>query len=430
MMERKMWIPRTARSVLRFYHATIERRPMEPAQAERREEAKQGILEEVAEFTRRFVYFPYEEFYLLVAAWIVSTHLTKVFDYAGYLFAWSPEPQSGKSRLLEVLDLLVNNSSQILVSPTEAVLFRTAHEHTQLLDEIDSWTNRDELRSVLNAGFRRGGAVPRMKEEGSDFTVMHFPVFGPRALAGIGTTVLGKATRDRTFMLEMVRQTKGERREQLRPRKIGPEASRLKQRISEWAHAHEQAVERSYEDSEFPYLDHFMDRTIDLTEPLAAVIEVAFGDRRGLDQARRDLVSAVRIARDEQDSPEEEHQVLRVLEHLARKSDPLVGSASELAALCNTLAPPPGENEIGSLLRRYGFKNKSIRRNGAPGYRYELSHSKLADILARYGGQKPGPQQETESTEHPHALREPIYAERVPEASEHADPNVAGVVGE
>ena len=139
------------------------------------------VIARVRDFVRRFVFFRSEDLYELVAAWVVSTYMTDLFEYVGYLFAYSPEPQSGKSRLLEVLDLLVNNSSGILVSPTEAVLFRTADGQTQLLDEVDAWRNKDELRSVLNAGFRFGGSVARMHEEGSDFNVRRFSVFGPRA---------------------------------------------------------------------------------------------------------------------------------------------------------------------------------------------------------------------------------------------------------
>jgi hypothetical protein len=47
----------------------------------------------------------------------------------------------------------------ILVSPSEAVLFRTSEGQTQLLDEVDGWTNRDELRNILKAGYHVGGKV-------------------------------------------------------------------------------------------------------------------------------------------------------------------------------------------------------------------------------------------------------------------------------
>ena len=132
------------------------------------------------------------------------------FEYTGYIFACSPEPQSGKSRLLEVLELLVANPSGVLISPSEAILFRTAEGHTQLLDEVDGWTNKDELRNVLNAEFHRGATVQRMADSDTGYEVRSFPVYAPRSLAGIGHTVLHGTTWDRTFVLDMVRQTKPE----------------------------------------------------------------------------------------------------------------------------------------------------------------------------------------------------------------------------
>jgi hypothetical protein len=204
------------------------------------------IVDEIAAFIERFVFLPQECIYRLVATWVLSTYLHKHFEYTGYIFAYSSEPQSGKSRLLEVLDLLVCNSSGILVSPTEPVLFRTADNATQLLDEVDAWTNRGVLRSVLNAGFRNGATVPRMREEGGTFEVEKFPVYGPRALAGIGLKVLDQTTLDRTFRILMMRQKPEERREPFL-RTIKPQALALKAEIGEWAEDHAAAIAERYE---------------------------------------------------------------------------------------------------------------------------------------------------------------------------------------
>lgn len=226
------------------------------------------IISRIAAFLERFVFLPQESIYRLLATWILATYLYKQFEYIGYIFAYSSEPQSGKSRLLEVLDLLVCNSSGILVSPTEPVLFRTADNATQLLDEVDAWTNRDMLRSVLNAGFRNGGTVPRMRELGTTFEVEKFPVYGPRALAGIGLRVLDQTTLDRTFRIEMMRQRPEERREPFL-RAVKPDAQALRVLIGKWAEQSAAPIAERY-DAAFPYLEHFRDRTIDVTQPLAA----------------------------------------------------------------------------------------------------------------------------------------------------------------
>ena len=142
------------------------------------------IVGEVAAFIKRFVLLPDESLYLLVACWVIGTHLHEAVEVFGYLFAYSPEHQSGKTTLLEVLDLLVHNSSGIQHSPSEAVLFRTARGRTQLLDEVDSWKNPDDLRSVLNAGYKKRGFVTRCDKD-NKMQPTSFVVFAPRALAGI-----------------------------------------------------------------------------------------------------------------------------------------------------------------------------------------------------------------------------------------------------
>jgi hypothetical protein len=62
-----------------------------------------------------------------------------------------------------VLSLLVNNPAEFSAAPSQASLFRVVG-HTQLLDEVDSWTNQEELRDLLNAGFRKGRKVQRVEK--------------------------------------------------------------------------------------------------------------------------------------------------------------------------------------------------------------------------------------------------------------------------
>jgi hypothetical protein len=347
------------------------------------------VIGHVGEFIRRFVFFRSEELYDLVAAWVVSTYMTDLFEYVGYLFAYSPEPQSGKSRLLEVLDLLVHNSSGILVSPTEAVLFRTADGQTQLLDEVDSWRNKDELRSVLNAGFRYGGTVVRMREQDSDYDVKRFSVYGPRALAGIGTKIIDATTRDRTFMIEMVRQKRDEKREQLRVRKLRPEANSLRVEIEKWSAANKERVKKTYDKSIFPYFNQFRDRTIDVTQPLATIVEVAYPDPHQLEVATTRLVRAIAITRNEEESAKEQHRILRQLEQVASSEDPLIGSATELSQRCANFEAPPSVEELSWTLRHYGFVPKSVRKGGVPKQRYTVSRAAISELLARYGGDGP-----------------------------------------
>ena len=75
--------------------------------------------------------------------------------------------ESGKTRLLEVLELLVREPLPT-ANISDAALFRVIDERqpTLLVDEVDAIfgrkSPRDELRGIINAGYRRGATTHRM----------------------------------------------------------------------------------------------------------------------------------------------------------------------------------------------------------------------------------------------------------------------------
>ena len=153
-------------------------------------------------------------------------------------------------------------SSGILVSPTAAVLFRTASGGTQILDEIDAWSGQDYAVAVFNAGFKKNSMVPRMEQQkDGGYIERKFPVYAPRVLAGIGINILKDTTRDRAFVIHMVRRTRKERTEKFRPRKLDRELKRLRQDIADWVEQHREAVRLRYDAGGFAYLEPFSERT-------------------------------------------------------------------------------------------------------------------------------------------------------------------------
>jgi hypothetical protein len=344
------------------------------------------IINDVSEFIRRFVFLPEDSQYLLVAVWIIATHLQQAVEFFGYLFAYSPEPQSGKTTLLDVLDVLVCNSSGVQNSPTEAVMFRTAQGNTHLLDEVDSWKDKDDLKSVLNAGYKRGGFVTRCdKGARGGFKPIRFAVFAPRALAGIGMSILPQSTLDRTFAISMVRQKKAEKRERFRLRVIRQEAAILKMKIEKWVKQHEDSFAELYGQGQFPDLDGFSDRTIDIAEPLAAIVELVYGRDPEVAKIRETLIRAIASTRKEQCAPLQEHRILKRLLELATADGTLVGNASELVRQFGNSEEPIDEHAISQALRKYGFKPRSIRKSGeSPLKRYELTKAALEEVVERW----------------------------------------------
>jgi putative DNA primase/helicase len=120
------------------------------------------------------------------ALWEAHCHCSEAFDITPRLNVRSPEKGCGKSTLLDVIALFVPRPVQT-ENLTVAVLFRlvAARKPTVLADEYDGWLKDDEeLRTMFNAGHRRGGQAFRC--EGENHEVRAFPVFGPAVLCGIG----------------------------------------------------------------------------------------------------------------------------------------------------------------------------------------------------------------------------------------------------
>ncbi len=251
---------------------------------------------------------------------------------------------------------------------------------------MDSWTNDADLKDILNAGYEQGGAVTRCDRNTNGFKVNKFPVFAPRALAGIGYNKLHQTTLDRTFAIAMIRQMKTEKREHLRPRKLEKVLHESKSSLSSGLRKVRRNVVRAYEESAFDYLNCFSDRTMDIAEPLAAIVEVVYGKHSGLAQARESLVSAIAATRREQHTPSENHKLLLHLLKLAETEDPLVGSPTELAAQCANLDPSPTHSHRPrTVLRNYGFASTSQRTGtGMPRYCYTLRKDRLQELVERW----------------------------------------------
>src|SRR5262249_25468682 len=98
-----------------------------------------ALLDEVAALLSRYVVFRSTAQRTAVVLWIAHTHALAAFDVTPYLNIRSPEKQTGKTRLLEVLHELVPRP-WLAIQPSDAILFRKIHKTkpTLLLDETDT----------------------------------------------------------------------------------------------------------------------------------------------------------------------------------------------------------------------------------------------------------------------------------------------------
>lgn len=234
-------------------------------------------LHDIETFVRRFVALNAAQV-VAITLWVVMTYVVVAFEVVGYLSIRSAEKRSGKTRLLDVLAVLVYRP-MLAADMTPAVLFRVVDEMrpTVLFDEVDvifggKGERADELRGLLNAGYKRGGAAWRMEMGGKTGVARSFDVFGPKALAGIGT--LPDTIADRSFPLEMTRQLRVNAVERFRTRGKLEETAPIREALKAWG---ETAVE-ALAVARPPLPDELNDRAQDIWEPLLAIADRAGGD--------------------------------------------------------------------------------------------------------------------------------------------------------
>lgn len=130
-----------------------------------------------------------EEYYSLVATWIIGTYFYDKFPTYPYLFV-NAMRGSGKSRLLKLVAAL-SRGGIVLSSPTEAVLFRMPKKTTLCIDEFEGINRKgnEGIREILNASYKRGGKVRRMKQRktatGTEQVIEEFETYKPICIANI-----------------------------------------------------------------------------------------------------------------------------------------------------------------------------------------------------------------------------------------------------
>jgi len=183
----------------------------------------------------------------------------------------SAEMRSGKTRVLDCLELLVPEPFRVVI-PSEAVVYTILAQRprpTMLLDEADaifgprSAEKYEGLRAILNSGNRRGTPVLRVKLDGKRREVDAFDVFGPKAIAGIGN--LPSTVADRSIPIRMKRRTPDEPIAKFRQRTAAAEATEI---TCTWPVTLVTVV---------PVPEELNDRAADSWEPLLAVADAAGG---------------------------------------------------------------------------------------------------------------------------------------------------------
>ena len=366
------------------------------------------LLDDVRTFIGRFCAFPDEHCLNAVTLWAAHTHMVEFFYTTPRLALLSPEPSSGKTRVLDVLDLLVPEPMYSFGASPAAIFRRLADRQvTVLFDEVDTiWSskgkndNNEDLRGLLNVGYKRGAKVPRCV--GPNHQVVDFDVYSAVALAGIGE--LPDTIMTRSVIIKMRRRGPGEHVEQFRTRMHAPEGAILQGRLAGWAS--EVGEQAGAEIPEMP--NGVEDRPAEVWESLLAVADAAGGPWP--DIARKACVHLVEVAKDRKVS-----LGIRLLEDLrtlfSRANADKLSTAYLLEMLCSDHSgladdAPWGEilhgsainaRKLASLLKPYGISSKKVRIDETTQQGY--AKEDLYDAWQRYLSQDPAEVEHPEQTE-------------------------------
>jgi Protein of unknown function (DUF3631)/VirE N-terminal domain len=246
------------------------------------------LLDDICGVVRRYVVFPLKEQADVIALWVAHVWMLRAFDHTAYLWVWAAAKRSGKSRVLEVLELICPNA-ELTQSGSSAALLRSIDESnppTFLLDEIDAVFSKskrndsegEDTRRFLNAGFRRDAKFMRCVGQGAAIEAKKFPAFCAKALAGIGQC-LPDTVADRSIPIELERQSRDKKAERFRQREATAAVQCIRAELEAWSQLKQ--VEDLLRDARPELPDALNDRQQDICEPLFAIADLAGGEWPG-----------------------------------------------------------------------------------------------------------------------------------------------------
>lgn len=356
---------------------------------------------EVEAFIRRFVSYPSEAARIAHVLWIAHTHAMDAAESTPRIAFLSPEPGSGKSRALEITQLLVPNPVEAInVSP--AYLFRKVASETGrptiLFDEIDTVfgpkaKDNEETRGLLNAGHRKHSVAGRCVVRGKTIETEEIPAYCAVALAGLGKipdTILS-----RSIVIKMRKRSRNGTEEVVpfRRRIYASEGQEIQERLALWVSSITENLTEAW-----PVMPSGIeDRDADVWEALLAIADQAGGDWPT--RARTAARFLVSDAKDE--TPSLGVRLLGDLRKIFGTSDRMTTieilrqlQIDPEAPWGNLRGQPLDAFALANILREYQIKSRSIRTSSGTLKGY--LRAELLDVWQRY---LPTPSNKPETSE-------------------------------
>ncbi|ACZ62397.1 hypothetical protein SDC9_07184 [bioreactor metagenome] len=340
------------------------------------------LLDDIASFIRSYVIL--NEYQLqAISLWVLHTYTLENALTTPYLNIYSAEKRSGKTRLLEVLEVLVARP-WFTGRVTSAVLARKVDAEcpTLLLDESDAAFKGEKeysetLRGILNTGYRRGGKSSVCVGKGADISYKDLSTFCPKAIAGIGK--LPGTLADRSIPIQLKRRNVNETVAKFHPRKITTEIQRLKERLV-------QCTSIGLSEIELIIPSELDDRAADCWEHLLIIAETA-----GNSWPEKARIAAIALMTGEVRQDDSLGiQLLTDIREITKDKSECISSADLIEALLKVDESPWSDlngrslnaRRLAALLKTYGIHSQTIREGNRTFKGYQVAD--FQDAFNRY----------------------------------------------
>ena len=351
------------------------------------------LLQQIKEAYLEFAIISDEQADMLTL-WTAHTYAIKSARYTPYMWITSATPRSGKSRIIEIAKLLVENHKKS-DNISASALGRFTFGRTILLDEADKQMRDSEKREAimanLNSGYEEDGTYTRVGGAKND-KEEEFKTFSPKMISGIGTKYMTDTLVARSIMIRMARKYDDQKLPRFRKRVLQPRYAQLREALLK-CFSDDATLEYLYDVE--PFLpDELNDRQADILEPLFAIADMAspeWGER----------IRSVAITLC---AEEEEEVSLNV--SLLRNISEFMKSDMHSAEICeqlnendewdwNTFNPYKAktgisQKQLGSFLKDFGIHPQNLRINHVQRKGYAFN-THMKDCFERYSSQESVP---------------------------------------
>jgi hypothetical protein len=237
------------------------------------------ILDDVRDFVARFSAFPSPHCAPTLALWWAHTWAAEHFYITPRLVLSSAEPESGKTRVLEV-GKHFSRAPELTTAGSAAAMVRmiAAGPITLLFDEVDAvftagGSGNEEVRNMLNSGYKRGATIPKCKgDAASGIVVERLPVFAPVAMAGLYGCIPATVT-TRAITMNLRKRRHDQPVDAYNEKRAEKAAEPVRDALAAWI----TGIGEALGDAEPVMPDGVADRAAEIWEPLLAIADAAGG---------------------------------------------------------------------------------------------------------------------------------------------------------